>query len=329
MTGVEQADARPGAATSAMRATMEGQPAALQRILEDGASAEAAAARIAGRRVLVVGTGTSWHGANQGAAFLRRAGVEAWAVETECVSAGEPFPGRGDALVLLSHRGTKRHTVEVRRRAQEARVPTVAIGGRSNPGVDLGTVEAEASSAFTASHLGALLRMAQLAVALGATLGRLGDVVDAVAGELAAGPTGVEPPARLLELAGVGINAWTAAEGALKLRETAYVATEGLSCEQILHGSAVALGPHDALVCLSAGDERSARLDALAGIVQRHGTRVHHFARPALGELLSVFPLTVVVQRIALEIAEALGTDPDRFGLDLPGRAAAWGAVTL
>ena len=33
----------------------------------------------------------------------------------------------------------------------------------------------------------------------------------------------------------------------------------------------------------------------------------------ALGEPLSVIPLTVRVQRIALELSEARGVDPDRF----------------
>jgi glucosamine--fructose-6-phosphate aminotransferase (isomerizing) len=32
-----------------------------------------------------------------------------------------------------------------------------------------------------------------------------------------------------------------------------------------------------------------------------------------LGEPLSIFPLTVHVQRIALELAEARGVSPDRF----------------
>jgi len=47
-----------------------------------------------------------------------------------------------------------------------------------------------------------------------------------------------------------------------------------------------------------------------------------------LGELLSIFPLTVAVQRIALEAAETLGVSPDTFGLDLPGHQA-WDRVQL
>ena len=44
-----------------------------------------------------------------------------------------------------------------------------------------------------------------------------------------------------------------------------------------------------------------------------------------LGEALSVFPLTVVVQRIAVELAEARGVGPDRFRYDEdPRREAAF-----
>jgi hypothetical protein len=74
-----------------------------------------------------------------------------------------------------------------------------------------------------------------------------------VASALAVPPPEVRAPARLLEFTGAGINAWTAAEGALKTRETSYVATEGLSAEQLLHGPGVALRPGDGLVALDGG----------------------------------------------------------------------------
>jgi glutamine---fructose-6-phosphate transaminase (isomerizing) len=62
---------------SVMRETMATQPDALRRLLEDRRGLESAAQRLAGRRVLVVGTGTSWHAANQGAWFLRMGSVDA------------------------------------------------------------------------------------------------------------------------------------------------------------------------------------------------------------------------------------------------------------
>jgi glucosamine--fructose-6-phosphate aminotransferase (isomerizing) len=255
-------------------------------------------------------------------------GVDAWPVPAVDAAAGHPFPGADDALLLLSHRGTKLFTSEVLERARTAGVPTVVVSRRGNPDADLETVSEESSSAFTASHLGALMRVAQLAEQLGASLGALHDVPGAVARELAQGPVGVKPPARLLEFAGVGINAWTAAEGALKIRETALVATEGLACESILHGPAVALGPDDSLVCLDGGTG-SARLKQLADVARAQGAVVREFARPELGEALSIFPLTVIVQKIAAEAAETLGTNPDTYGRDLPGRDTAWSAIKL
>src|SRR5207249_3953159 len=122
----------------------------------------------------------------------------------------------------------------------------------------------ERSAAFTASHLGALLRVAQISRELGADLGWLEDVPGAVEAVLAR-ELGVEPPQRLLELTGAGPNQWTAAEGALKTRETSRVATEGLSVDQLLHGPSVALYDRDVLVCLDGGGPGSERLAAVAG----------------------------------------------------------------
>ena len=190
-------------------------------------------------------------------------------------------------------------------------------------------MQRETSSAYTASHLGALMRLAQLATALGAELGELAAVPDAVAGVLGGPSPGVAAPPRLLEYVGAGANAWTAAEGALKVRETARIAAEGLPVEQCLHGPAVALDDRDALVCLDGGGPGSERLEAVASVIEAGGARVHRHAALAVGEQLSIFPLTVVVQRIALECAEQLGTDPDAFGYDVPGREAAWKRLTL
>ncbi|HKG02596.1 MAG TPA: hypothetical protein VKB03_05400 [Conexibacter sp.] len=312
-----------------MRATMARQPEELRRLLGDAAPSARAAELLAGKRVLLAGTGTSWHAANHGAWMLRAAGVEAWAIQPMDAAVGGVTPQPGDALVLLSHTGIKRYSAELRDQARAAGVTTLAIGGIDQPDVDLPTVERERSSAYTASHLGALLRLAQLATELGAQLGDLQAIPDAVAAELERPNRGVAVPERLLEYAGAGANAWTAAEGALKVRETARLAAEGLMAEQLLHGPAVALDARDTLVCLDGGGPGAERLEEVARVVEAGGATVHRIAAHELGEQLSVFPLTVVVQRIALEAAEALGTDPDAFGYDVPGREAAWERLTL
>jgi len=313
---------------SAMRETMWRQPADLRSLLADDGPVEAAAERLRGRRIFAVGTGTSWHAANHAAWLLREAGVDVRPVQAmDAALYGLPADGE-EAVLVLSHRNTKRYSTEVVERARGYGQPTVVIGGRGSPGVDVETVEQERSAAFTASHLGALLRVAQIARLLGAQLGELEQVPDAVEAVLDA-EVGVVPPERLLELTGAGPNQWTAAEGALKARETSRVATEGLSVEQFLHGPSVALDERDALVCLDGGGPGVERLAAVAAAAEACGTRIHRFAAREIGEPLSVFPLTVVVQRIALQLAEQLGTDPDAFGRDVPGREAAWKPVAL
>jgi len=312
-----------------MRATMWRQPEDLRTLLGDVAPIEAQAERLGGRRLVVVGTGTSWHAANHAVWLFREAGVEAVAVQAMDAAQYGLRVGEEDAVLVMSHRNTKRFSTEVlERELGSGAVPVVVIGGRGSPGVAIETVEQERCAAFTASHLGALLRLAQLAVALGAPLDGLDDVPAAVEAALAR-DLGVEPPPRLLEFTGAGPNQWTAAEGALKVRETSRVATEGLSVEQFFHGPSVAIDERDALVCLDGGGPGQERLLGVARATEECGARVHVLSETTLPEPLSIFPLTVLVQRIALELAEQVGSDPDAFGYDVPGRKEAWTALTL
>ena len=160
------------------------------------------------------------------------------------------------------------------------------------------------------------MRLAQVATQLGAELGELGAIPDAVARVLDRPPAVTDAPARLIELAGAGPNGWTAQEGALKIREAAYVAAEGLSAEQFFHGPSVALDERDLFVVLDGGGPMQARTEAIASAVAVGGARQVTVSERDLGESLSVFPLTVAVQSIALAYSEALGTNPDRFRYD-------------
>ena len=71
------------------------------------------------------------------------------------------------------------------------------------------------------------------------------------------------------------------------------------------------------LELIGAGGERSARLAEIAQAAEESGVPVTRITEDGLGELLSIFPLTVAVQRIALEAAESLGVNPDTFGRNL------------
>jgi glutamine---fructose-6-phosphate transaminase (isomerizing) len=310
---------------------MDGQADALAAILNDIEPAAAVAERLRGRRVVAIGTGTSWHAAAQAAALLRAAGLDASAAQSADAAVDGPLPGEDEALLAFTHTGAKQYTAQAIARARARGADIIQISGIGVAGADLATVQPERSSAYTASHLGALARAAQLARALGADLPHLGDVPSAVARAYRDGRPDdllAPPPRRLIEFIGGGINQWTAAEGALKIREAAYVASEGLAVEQFLHGPSVALGANDRLVCLDGGGHWSTRMALVAEAAGNAGAAVTRIASPELGELLSIFPLTASVQWIALEAAESLGVNPDSFGLDLPGHDA-WDRIEL
>jgi glutamine---fructose-6-phosphate transaminase (isomerizing) len=312
---------------SKMRDAMESQPEQLARLLADGGPAEAAASQLAGRRLLLIGIGTSWHAAHHGAWMLREAGVEVEAAHAADLAPYERAIDERDGVIVLSHTGGTGYSMRMLARARAAGAATVHISGIGNGG-ELETVAAEASYAYTVSHTGALVRLAQIATALGAELGPLDAVPDRVAAVLDRPGPLIDVPDRLVELIGAGPNAWTAQEGALKIREAAYVAAEGLSSEQFFHGPSVALDEQDTLVVLDGGGPAAERTEAIAGAVEVTGARVARFAELELGEALSVFPLTVVVQRIAAELADAREVSPDRFRYEQdPRRETAFEAL--
>jgi glutamine---fructose-6-phosphate transaminase (isomerizing) len=315
------------ASMSEMRRTLLSQPDELRRLLASRAQVEAVAERLRGRRLLLVGVGTSWHAAHHGVWLLREAGVKASAEHAaDLAPYGRSFDPDG-AVLVLSHTGGTGYSRQVLEDARAAGAEVVHISGVGNGG-DIETTSPETSYAYTASHTGAMLRLAQLAVAFGADLD-LEAVPEAVEGVLGRdGPLIGAPPERLVELIGAGPNGWTAQEGSLKIREASYMAAEGLSAEQFFHGPSVALDSQDALVVLDGGGPMADRVEAIASAVEVTGARVVRFVERALGEPLSVFPLTVVVQRIALELAEARGVSPDRFRYEEdPRREAAFEAL--
>ena len=326
------------ASPSAMATTMARQPEDLRGLLDDWGPVTQAADRLrACERLVLIGTGTSWHAANVGAWFLREGGLDAWAVSSTDAALPAWAPRTSDGVIAVSQSGLghgrpggpKLSTQSAAQAARDAGAVLVSIGATEISGADIETVEKETSSAHTASYLGALMRLAQLAVALGAGLEELDTIPAVVAAALARDDADVDPPQRLMEYVGAGVNAWTAAEGALKVRETSRVASEGHTAEQCLHGPLVALDERDVLVALDAGPG-SERVRDVVKLARHDGARVHVIESPSgLPEVLTVFPLTVAVQKIALHCANVLGTDPDAFGLEVPGRRDVWKATPL
>jgi len=329
---------------ASLEATLQAQPDAVERLLRDPLP-PSTLSRFSGRsRIFLVGTGTSYHGALVGQYLLRSAGVEAWAIRAfEFVNYPPRLEG-DDALLLLTHRGTKRFS-QAALAAFDNQDHWVAIVGEGSPLHGRGvvtTVPQERSPVHTASHTGAMVRVAQLAVALGSPswAGELAGLPGAIRTALALRPQVIDAMARLrlgrvVHFVGGAPAYASALEGALKLREAAYVSTEGHELESILHGPLISIDAEDSVVVMAqpgATLERTAELTAAlheigtptlaVGPSAAHLTATtSQLWTPAIDELLAPIVNVIPLQWLALEVSRHLKVDADSFRKE--GRYAA------
>ncbi|HEV8474860.1 MAG TPA: SIS domain-containing protein [Methylomirabilota bacterium] len=319
------------------------QPGAL-RLVDRGneaALATAAAALRGAARVWLTGVGSSWHVAMFGEhalAVLGRLGARARAVVASEWTAYGPHPDAGDAVVAITHRGS-RAAADALALATSRGAVTIAVTGKGvtlEAAHALRTVDAEASDAHTISYTAALALLALLAAETGADaaaragIGALPDLIAFLLGQESWDDLGARYAARRRWwLLGGGPNAATAREGALKLTETAWLVAAGLEPEQFLHGPCAALEAEDVLVLVTPpGPARARALDA-ARLARRAGAAVLALAReddadvaavatetialPEVDEALSPIPAVVPLQLLAYHVALALGRNPDRL----------------
>jgi glucosamine--fructose-6-phosphate aminotransferase (isomerizing) len=247
-------------------------------------------------------------------------------------------------LVLFSHRGSKRYSQAALQRF-DGQEHWLAITGEGSPlqgpGV-LYTVPQERSPVHTASHTAAMVRLAQLAVALGSPpwKAELGRVPGAVREALKLRSQVSQALDRLqfgrvVHYIGGGPAYATALEGALKLREAAYVSAEGHELESILHGPLISLSAADSVVVTAQPGATLDRTVELTAALKEIGTptlavgpsaahltaTTSRLETPAIDELLAPIVSVVPLQWLALEVSRRLGVDADSFRKE--GRYAA------
>ena len=300
---------------TALEETIRAQPRLLQDML--GADLGDVPERLAGARVIwLVGTGTSQHAAELGAALFRSAGRHARPVSSATFASWTEPPAADDAVIVLSHTGTSAFAQAARERARETGAEVVAITGQGAgwPGA-LETVPRERSETYTASYTAVLVLLARLAEALGldgleADLRALPERTEAALTDPAVND--FEPPPRLIALAGSGPFAVSAREGALKLREAARLLAEGFETEYLLHGSAVPLSGDDLLLLVAPGYDPDGLTAGLGTAAEEAGVRTSSFDEPpGLHPLLAQIPVTARLQLLASRLADERGQDPD------------------
>jgi glutamine---fructose-6-phosphate transaminase (isomerizing) len=293
-----------------LESAIEAQPDELRRLA--GLELPPHARRLAaGERVWLVGTGTSLHAAELGAAMLERAGVDARFASSMDFARRAPLRA-GDGVIVISHTGETAYARASRARALDLGAETLSLTAFGVGWPEAIEVTArERSETYTRSYTAALAVLALIAGELGAEgLGPEAIVEAADAAEAALVEPDLPQAERLLVLAGTGPAGVTAREGALKLREAARLAAEGYDAEYLLHGSAVPLDERDALVLV--GRDEDGFLGELHDAAAGGGIRVARLDEPEpKDDLLAQIPLTVRLQLLALRRAEAGGHDPD------------------
>ncbi len=291
------------------------QPAELRRLSALDVAPQAQ--RLAGaERLWLVGTGTSLHAAELGAAMFARAGVDSRFASSMEFARSAPLRPR-DAVIVLSHSGGTAYARASRQRALDSGAATLSITGAGLGWPEaVETGEQERSHTYTRSYFSTLAVLCLMAGQLGAD-GLGSDAVltaaDATQAVLDSPEINALPePARLLVVTGSGPGAVTAREGALKLREAARLTAEGYDAEYLLHGSAVPLGAGDALIVLAAERDEDGFLSRLADAARNEGVEVAQLeqSKPQ-DELIAQIPLTARLQLLALQRAQAGGHDPD------------------
>src|SRR4029077_10464109 len=320
---------------SYLKATLEGKPAEWARLLADDSAARAATRLRDCSRILLTGTGTSFHGALAGQFILRSAGFEAWAVRAFELSNYPPALRKEDGLILLSHRGNKRFSRDsLESFAHESR-HWIAITGEGSPLEGEGvvrTVAQEKSPVHTASHTSAMFRIAQIAAALGrpAWQNRLADLPRMVQEAVERGNRVAADIDRtefrpVTHFVGGGPARATAYEGALKLREASHlVSAEGHDVEGILHGPLVSIQPATAVVLVAQAGRSYGRMLELQSALREIGAAVISYATDSdLDEVLAPIVNVVPLQWLAYHVSRQLGVDADSFRRDQPRYAAA------
>src|SRR5438093_1083038 len=333
------------------------QPGALRLVLRGNGEAlvRAAAQLREAERVLLAGIGTSWHATLVGEllfAHVGRLGHRVRSVHSFELASYWPGPGPRTGVVLVSHRGTKRCSLEALGQAKAGGDVAVVITGRgSGDGLAIAdhvlrTVEQESSSAHTISYTCAIALLAALAAEIGGDE----DVPRALEGlpdhlALLLGQEAWEDLAGRFKdrtryyFVGGGPNTATAYEAALKMSEANHATALGFNAEQFLHGPWCALEREDVLFliappgrsyerCLTAARAAREIGAPIVAIVEDGDRDIRSLAAetivlPTIPELLSPILTIVPLQLFTYQLALLRGVNPDTMRADEPdhGRA--------
>jgi glucosamine--fructose-6-phosphate aminotransferase (isomerizing) len=316
------------------------QPASLNSVVEDNASQikELSGLMQQAKTIFLVGTGTSYHAA-WAAKFILRANMPKKPIiaQTSIDFALYEETLNAQALVIVfSHRGTKKYSLQSLEKAKSAAATTVLITGQGNKQSDaadliIETVAQEESAAHTISYT------SSLAPIVAAVDGPIEDLANILQGGLALEAKMQEAAAkaqtaRRIWIVGGGPNEVTAKEIALKIKETSYTQTEGMGVEELFHGPFQSAQPEDMFILVAPeGKTKERTLELVPAIKEvgaslmiiSHGDGENYYEVPKITESYSTLSCIVPLQLFTYHLALAKGTNPDSFRLEDPRFAKA------
>jgi glutamine---fructose-6-phosphate transaminase (isomerizing) len=343
------------------------QPALIEKVLARRAAiVRAADAAAEKNRITFVGIGTSLHAAQVAELWMREFSAgRIWPhfeQSFELVNHPVAFDSR-DAVIVITHTGTTTASIAALRTARAAGALTIAITGEMSGaeirGADfhIETCDQEVSFAYTKSYTTALAALALLIHRIAERQKLLVSGIDSrtidCIPEFIRKTLTLEPEIRVLakkiaplsriDLFGAGVGWPTAREGALKIKESCYIAAEGFETEEILHGPFSEIDSRAALIGLLSGQSSGARARsifraagelkilraAIATPSANHDLAAEHtFLVPEIsgeksGEWLAAFTHLIPLQLLNYFIALERGLNPDTGRQDQPGHAAA------
>ena len=342
------------------------QPALIEKVLARRASIERAAYAAAEKnRITFVGIGTSLHAAQIAELWMREfTSGRMWPhFEQSFELVNHPIAfGPNDAVIVITHTGTTTASIAALRAARAAGALTIAITGEMSGaeirGADyhIETCDQEVSFAYTKSYTTALATLAVLLHRIAESKKLLAPGIDSHSidriPELIRQALTLEPeirtvakkiaPLSRIDLFGAGVGWPTAREGALKIKESCYIAAEGFETEEVLHGPFSEIDSRAALIGLLTGrpsDDRARQILRAAGELKtlrvavvtpsaNHNISAEYTfvvpdASPETGEWLAAFTHLVPLQLLNYFIALERGLNPDTGRQDQPAHAAA------
>ncbi|MGB8648952.1 MAG: SIS domain-containing protein [Anaerolineae bacterium] len=338
-------------------------------------------------RVFLVGTGTSLHAAQAGEMLLRafassapkpvtqgKPHVDPWQgdLDYRAMSAFDfalygPSLNASDAVIVISHRGTKSFSVKSLERAHEQGCRTILVTGQGphavpTPGlidhVLIGSAQ-EDSSAHTFSFTASVAILSVLAQQLGrirkATAGLTDELLKATIPQAIKAALATEGAVaelvrsgfrpRVIRIVGGGPAAIVATEAALKIRETSYLQAEGMSTETMIHGPMQSADWDDLFIVIAPQGPARARTLELVEMIKEIGAwyilvtdgpvdkagdkALAVIQAPPVPEPFTVLTCLIPLQLASYHLALVNGRNPDIFRKDDERFARASARITL